>query len=849
MAKRRTAGKSVACSVAAPADKPIVETGGPELPLPGWLPCALLAAFVLIFFRDSFLAGKAPVMRDTFADFMPWRMFGREAFRAGVLPLWNPYSHAGQPFIANPQTAFFYPPHLLFYVLPPVFALKLWLALHLAVAALSMYALARHWRLGAAAALLAAVGFAFSACMIALMEFQSLFGVYAWFPPALLLTSMLDEVRESGRDARRGAAARRMIPAVLGLSVVFAVQFLSGYQECFFYSVSVCVLFIVFSRLGRSDPAGVLILGCALGVAGLLCLGLSMTQFLLTAQLVPLSIRSIISGPHMDYASFHPRLVMSFLMPFLAGHPGHFTQWWGAPKLTIHEFWGSAVYIGMAPVMLATMVPAALSGRVSRAPRMRLLAWFLVTVSIIGLLMAMGGHTPFFPWCYENIPVLRLFRWPMKYIQLTVFALPLLAALGLHAIVDERDRPWRWPLPALLAAWLTVWLFMAGAWLFCRNRPEFFSWLTGGAFIYWPEYPGPLRQLGSDLGWSVLVLGVVWALVAALAIGRFPARARRAIALAIVMVTFVDLYVVGRQIQPVMDDGVYRLSPKALLDAQAGGEPGRFMMPNENQYCLYGVSDPKLYEQARQTGVGESSLPDHVDKIRGGETLRIKDYESFVNLLGCMPETDPAWQRIANLLNLRFIVRTQAMEAMAAGAASLEFHLERRPEPLPRALVATGWSVRFGARESVDCLLAPEFDPCRMVVVDRVPQGWPASRTLPEGTTRAPITRLADAGVDDLRYGWNRVDVTARSAGRALLFLDDVDYPGWRATVDGREVPILRANSVFRAVPLEGAGTHKVTFTYRPWQVRAGMIATAVTVLIMIGLAWLSIRWRAAHQN
>lgn len=45
------------------------------------------------------------------------------------------------------------------------------------------------------------------------------------------------------------------------------------------------------------------------------------------------------------------------------------------------------------------------------------------------------------------------------------------------------------------------------------------------------------------------------------------------------------------------------------------------------------------------------------------------------------------------------------------------------------------------------------------------------------------------------------------------LVVADTYYPGWRAMVDGREVPIERADFVWRAVPL-GPGRHIVTFSY-----------------------------------
>jgi hypothetical protein len=45
--------------------------------------------------------------------------------------------------------------------------------------------------------------------------------------------------------------------------------------------------------------------------------------------------------------------------------------------------------------------------------------------------------------------------------------------------------------------------------------------------------------------------------------------------------------------------------------------------------------------------------------------------------------------------------------------------------------------------------------------------------------------------------------------------LNDVWHPWWFAELDGRPAPILRANVMFRAVPIPD-GRHEVRFRFQP---------------------------------
>jgi uncharacterized membrane protein YfhO len=62
-----------------------------------------------------------------------------------------------------------------------------------------------------------------------------------------------------------------------------------------------------------------------------------------------------------------------------------------------------------------------------------------------------------------------------------------------------------------------------------------------------------------------------------------------------------------------------------------------------------------------------------------------------------------------------------------------------------------------------------------------------------------------------------------------VLVLHDTYYPGWIAEVDGRSVPILRADVLFRGVELD-AGRHRVVFRFAP--LSAGHLADALVKVL-----------------
>src|SRR5208337_5209578 len=98
-------------------DAKTVDTGDDAWLKPGWF-AALLAVLTLAAYPQVFLGFQTFVYRDFGLFSYPIAYHFRESFWHGELPLWNPLSNCGAPFLAQWNTQVLYPPALFYLLLP-----------------------------------------------------------------------------------------------------------------------------------------------------------------------------------------------------------------------------------------------------------------------------------------------------------------------------------------------------------------------------------------------------------------------------------------------------------------------------------------------------------------------------------------------------------------------------------------------------------------------------------------------------------------------------------------------------------------------------------------------------------
>ncbi len=193
----------------------------------------------------------------------------------------------------------------------------------------------------------------------------------------------------------------------------------------------------------------------------------------------------------------------------------------------------------------------------------------------------------------------------------------------------------------------------------------------------------------------------------------------------------------------------------------------------------------------------------------------------------------PTAEQVGNLLRLSS-VEFAFLRELAAPAGFISLGVAPNGSTSPVRVYAVGGSVPraylvppAGAIElppgatTLARLLSPDFDPVTQVVLEtRPPPAAMQAATRPHGSTRIVQRRPM------------YVEVEVTTTGPCYLVLTDSYHPDWRATVNGREAPVIRANQMFRAVAIP-PGTHRVVFRYRPMSFFAGASLTGIAMLVI----------------
>ena len=446
---------------------------------------------------------------------------------------------------------------------------------------------------------------------------------------------------------------------------------------------------------------------------------------------------------------------------------------------------GNAVYVGLISFVFALFA--------LKRPR----GFFAAAAFVLLFLFV---RTPLTEILYKfEIPLISTGS-PTNGIFLLSFSLAILAGFGIEKWLNKKKRSFTGIVLAIGVIFATTWVLVLFTPMFASTKNFIYSTMLFAGFAV--LFFAPLRFKKE------------W------------------IAFIFIAVTVVDLFYFFQKFNPFV--------PKALVFPEAGiltymqnhTTIERFSGGTDANFATqYSIFAPEGYDPLYPRRYGEFIWAAKDGKIQTSFTNRTRsdaytegDFRfPILNTLGVRYMLE----RAEYATEKKFPVDQFTLIHEEAGWSVFE-----NKKALPRVFLTGDYKV-FKSKEEFENLF---FDPTQRpetILLEEEPAGF---------------TRTATKGeVVVISYAPNTVVLKTNAKENALLFLSDVYYPGWKATVDGTETRIYRANYAFRAVVVP-ANEHVVTFVYEPKSFSMGAKTTIISLVALMGFAvWLQRKGKKKH--
>ncbi len=737
---------------------------------------------------DQYIAGYA------------FRDLAAQSLRSGAgFPLWSPYLFGGMPYVAAMHGDIFYPTFLLRLLMETGAAMTWGMILHVFLAGCFTYLFLHR-----------ALGVGFRGALLGGLAYEMGGNVGGLVSPghdgkifvAALLPLALFFVHRAVRDGRAWAWGALALTITLGV--------LTPHPQLLQYLLLMCgtyALFLAFSANadGVKLPGTTAIRRLALaGVAVAVGMVGGAIQFLPLFEYTPWSPRA--GGKGWEHAISYSMPPEELINTYLPQFSGMLTLYSGRNGIHLHS-----EYVGVVVLLLAGL---AFGSTVLR----RSMLWFWTGALVISLLWALGGYTPFFSIVYAIVPGTTYFRAPSTMLYVVSFCVAVLAAVGADRALHGGVKT-RYAIGWLVFGVVIAVLASAGA---INN--------LAGAFAL----PGREERVAANA--TNIVIGA-WRSFAVLALsaGALLLLARKRITpqitgWALVAIAAIDFWTIEKSYWRFADPASVLYAGDATTDFLKTAPTGRVWAVAAQQ--MTGTRRDPFLGSGEGKGTGfmvhgvRSVAGYHGNELGRYDELTGWDTEQYVQRMS----SSRLWQ----LLNVRYLY-TNAPESPLPGAVRLAgpsrnaagemVSVYQLPGDNPPAWVAP-IAVEVPDASALPTLLDERFDPLRVALMSPgagVPV-QPAPPTMPEPTGIAVTTT-------EWAPGHIVLALDKPATPGATLVVSENYYPGWSATVDGKQVPLGRADYVLMAVGLPtGARSVELRFNSKPYE--TGRLLTLASLLI-----------------
>ncbi len=627
---------------------------------------ALLGLFIFALFPDVILGTRTFYFRDFGLYGYPVAFYHRESFWRGEIPLWNPLSNCGLPFLAEWSTLAWYPFSLFYLLLPLSWSLGVFCLLHLFLGGMGMYWLAERWTGNRLAAAVAGVAFTFNGFMLGCLIWPHYMVSMGWLP--LVLLTVPKAWHQGGRTIVWAALAGSMQMLGGPPEVILATWGLLGglwlgqlcFEKPFQHATVSRFLFVIV-----------------------------LVTALCAAQIFPFLELLAHSQRDRNYGSGGWSMPSTgwanLLVPILymqRSSAGVYLQ----PEQGV----ASSYYAGIGVLLLAL---------ISLAWVRRWWCWLLAGVAAICLTLAMGDQGQLFLAAHKIFPPIGLMRYPIKLIIPLTAIFPLLAAWALAALL-RREAVRR-------TSWLKGLGAVAVAMLGCIG---FLLWFSRR----FPLNAEPWMDTAlNGLGRSGILITTLATLV--LLAGATAPRRRRALGFVLIGLVWIDLATHLPSQNPTVERAVYEPGLQDIQSLRPKPTPGdsRAMLSLE---AIFALRDRSLtnasegYLCRRLALFDDLNVLDDTPKVDGFYSLYLREEEQV--RLNLYPETNSYRAPLADFMSVSQVTSPTNYLAFTA-----------RTNYLPMASAGQA-PVFLEATNTVAAMLQPDWDPRKVVFLR------PEARTL-----------------------------------------------------------------------------------------------------------------------
>ncbi len=476
-------------------------------------------------------------------------------------------------------------------------------------------------------------------------------------------------------------------------------------------------------------------------------------------------------------------------------------------------YWGPQPFIS-GPVYFGAIICFlfVLGIMVIRSPH----KWWIIAASAICIIMSWGKNFDSINYfLFDHLPYLNKFRTPSMSLVIPQFLFPFLGIWAVQEVINRKDDPKMWQqvkIAAGITAGLCVLIGLGGS--------MFFDFTGGSDAQLQPEM---VKLLKDDRISLAMTSGVKSAIYILLGAGLLWAFLKNKITQTIMIVGLG--VVVAIDLIPVSLD---YLSEKNYVDAaeyQSEFEP----RPVDQQI----LKDPDPYyrvlDLSRDTY--NDAIQAYFHKCVGGyHPAKMEIYQDLIERQ--MSRGYNA--QVLNMLNTKYII--------VGGQKKAPFVI---PNP---TRCGNAWfvdEVKWAntADEEMDGLNAGQigdttevpnaFNPKKTAVMRVTFKNDIGNYTF--GKDSSAYVKLAKYGLDDISFSSN-------NSKDGLAVFSDIYYSkGWKAFVDGKETPIMRADYVLRVIKIP-AGSHSIEFHFRPDSVyktqKITIVCSVLLILLCIGACY-----------